>query len=117
MGDAMNKFADSDPIGVVGGEDGSPVRLDDWAALIESDPRLDRPEPVQSTNPFTRQPLTIDPHPGTAYVLEGETRVGMMAWSEEGEDEIVVYGSSPSVVALAKEVADYLGGRFRAMAG
>jgi hypothetical protein len=109
----MEDFADSDPIGVVEGETGAPIRLEDWVAYIVSDSRLRPPNAVRSVNPFSREPLTVVPHPGTAYVLEGEMRVGMMAWSEEGVDEIVVYGASPPVLALAKEVAEHLGGRFR----
>ena len=109
----MEQFVDSDPIGVVEGESGSPVRLDAWVACIVSDPRLQPPDPVQAVNPFTRQPLTIAPHPGTAYISERGARIGMMAWSEEGAEEIVVYGASPGVIALAKEVAEHLGARFR----
>lgn len=109
----MDQFANSDPLGVVEGEDGSPIRLDDWVAWITRDPRLRRPDPVRAVNPFNRHPLTIAPHPGTAYVVDGGSRIGMMAWSEEGVDEIVVYGSSSTVIEVAKEVAKYLGGRFR----
>lgn len=111
--EAMEQFSDSDPIGVVEGEPEAPVRLEAWIACIETDPRLQPPEPVQSVNPFTRQPLTIAPHPGTAYIAEKGDRIGMMAWSEEGAEEIVVYGSAPGLIALAKEVAEHLGGRFR----
>ena len=103
----------SAPIGIVEGEAGSPIRLKDWSDWIASDPRLLRPDPVQSVNPFNREPLVIAPHPGTAYVVEGGLRVGMMAWSEDGSDEIVVYGNSALVPAIAKEVAEQLGGRFR----
>jgi hypothetical protein len=111
----MEDFMNSDPVGVVEGEAGTPIRLDDWVACIARDPRLRSPEPVESINPFTRQPLTIAPHPGTAYVVQERARIGMLAWSEDGADEIVVYGTSPLVLALAQEVAKQLGGRFRAL--
>ncbi|MGC4094757.1 MAG: hypothetical protein QM756_43930 [Polyangiaceae bacterium] len=109
----MEDFADSDPIGVVEGQASKPIRLDDWIAWIARDSRLQPPDAVQSVNPFSREVLIIAPHPGTAYVLEKQAQVGMMAWSEEGSDEIVVYGRTPPVLALAAEVAKELGGRFR----
>ena len=109
----MEAFMDSDPIGVVEATVDSAISMDDWIVWIASDPRLQPPDPVQSINPFSRQPLTVAPHPGTAYVLEEGARMGLMAWSEEGVDEIVVYGTSPAVLALAREVAKNLGGRFR----
>jgi hypothetical protein len=104
---------DSDPIGIVEGHQGSSIRLEDWVARIRSDSCLRPPDPAKSNDPLTRQPLTIMPHPGTAYIYQGETRIGMMTWSEEGLDEIVVYGASPRVVAVAEDVAKQLGGRFR----
>lgn len=102
-----------EPIGVVEGGRESPIRLEQWVAWILGDARLRPPEPVVGTNPFDRRPLTVAPQPGTAYVLEGTARVGMMAWSEEGLDQIVVYGRSEHVVAVAREVAEGLGARFR----
>jgi len=112
-GVTMEYEAEADPIGVVEGQEGSSIRLADWVARIQSDPRLRPPDPVPSVNPFDRRPMTITPHPGTVYVWEEKHRIGMMAWSEEGLDEIVVYGASPQVVAIAEEVARDLGGRFR----
>jgi hypothetical protein len=109
----MEDFEESDPVGVVEGEAGSPIRLEDWVAWVGRDSRLKPPEPIRAVNPFNREPLTIAPHPGTAYVLAGDSQIGMMAWSEEGVDGIVVYGTAPSVLAVAEEVAKELGGRFR----
>ena len=59
--------------------------------------------------------MTIAPHPGTVYVLEGELRIGMMAWSEEGLDGIVAYGNPSQVVRVAEEAAQQLGGIFRSL--
>lgn len=110
---AINRFSEFGPIGVIDGQTGSPICLENWVRWIQRDPRLRPPDPVQSVDPFRRTPMVIVPHPGTAYVVEEEVRVGLMAWSEEGVDEIVVYGVSPVVLAVAKDVAEHLGGRFR----
>jgi len=109
----MEYDADADPVGVIEGQEGSPIHLDDWVACIGGDARLRRPEPVGTTNPFSGLPLTINPHPGTAFVWEGAVRIGLMSWSTEGLDEIVVYGALPQVIVVAEEFARHLGGRFR----
>ena len=111
----MVYIGDSDPVGVVEGDAASPISEEAWSALISSDARLRAPAPVLSVDPFSQEPLEIAPHPGTAYIWNEGSAVGMMTWSEEGLDEIVVYGASPVVVALAEEVARLLGGRFRAL--
>lgn len=109
----MEYEADSDPVGVIEGQEGSPIRLEDWVAWIGGDARLRCPDPVHTTNPFNKRPLTINPHPGDAFVWEGAVRIGLMSWSVEGLNEIVVYGASPQVTSVAEEVAQHLGGRFR----
>lgn len=111
----MAYVEDSDPIGIVEGNAATPISLQAWAALIASDARLRAPQPVRSVNPFNQQGLEIAPHRGTAYVWENGSAIGMMTWSEEGLDEIVVYGASPVVIALAKEIAQRLGGGFRSL--
>lgn len=111
----MEEFANSDPVGVVEGDAGRPLRLDEWVAWIAADRRLQVPSPIHSVNPFKKTPLIIDLHPGTAYVMADNSRIGMMAWSEDGADEIVVYGSSPIVLAVAKDIAKQLDARFRVL--
>jgi hypothetical protein len=110
---AMGYDADADPVGIIEGKEGSPIRLDDWVARIDGDARLRRPDQVRATDPLSGKPLTISPHPGTAYVWESAAPIGLMTWSEEGLDEIVVYGALPRVISVAEEVAQHLGGRFR----
>jgi len=61
-------------------------------------------------NPFNKRDIEIAPDSGTAYVWENGSVIGMMTWSEEGLDEIVVYGASPLVLDLANKVALQLGG-------
>jgi hypothetical protein len=39
------------------------------------------PSVPRATNPFTRQPLMIKPHPGAAHVWDAGTRIGLMHWS------------------------------------
>lgn len=110
----MTSLAEAPLLGVIDSGRSLPIRIQDWLAVIANDSRLRVPDPVESTNPFSGDVLTITPHPGTAYVMDGQSRVGMMSWSEEEDaDGIVVYGDSPAVLAVAKEVADRLGGRFR----
>lgn len=72
--------------------------LEDWVARIGGDARLRRPDPIHTTNPFNGRPLTINPLPGIAFVWKGAVRIGMMSWSTEGLDEIVVNGAPLQVI-------------------
>lgn|GEM_PF-2845476 len=109
-GSYLKYVCDFDAIGVVQGDSGSPISLQNWVQFIATHPQLRAPESVRSVNPFNKRDIEIAPDSGTAYVWENGSVIGMMTWSEEGLDEIVVYGASPLVLDLANKVALQLGG-------
>jgi hypothetical protein len=108
----MSQASDEAWTGVIQGDPQRPIGLERWAAAIVTDDRLRPPDPVEGIDPFTREPLTFRPHPGTAYVVEQGVPVGMMTWAEDDSDEILVSGSAPIVRTVAEEIAERLSGRF-----
>ncbi len=106
-GEAKGRNMDS--IGVIRSKPGAPA-LDRkaWMEMIRSHPNLKSPEPRKGTNPFTGEPTTFQPAPDVARVI------GSMAWSQSGQNEIYVSGDAKVVGALARDIAEKLGGQFDA---
>jgi hypothetical protein len=97
--------ADRDPPG---------ISNERWRTLIREHPNLVAAEPRRSINPFTRKPMTIRPRPDVARVVVENHEVGTMSWCESGENEINVFGDPQSMIPVACEIAELLGGRFDA---
>jgi hypothetical protein len=99
--------------GVIRGRTGGPaLSYDAWCALIRQRPELVPPAPREGRNPFTGEPQTFYPRPDAASVCIAGQVVGNVAWSQSGEDEVVVSGEDAVVVSLARELAAALDGEF-----
>jgi hypothetical protein len=85
------------------------IDLERWRAVIASHRNLAAVEPVVGVNPFTKEPLTYRPHPGSARVVVGGKEVGSMSWALDGAHEIDVWGEASAVDDIARDVAGELG--------
>jgi hypothetical protein len=85
-----------------------------WIGLIREHPNLVPPEPHEGINPFTKRPMVIKPLPDVARVIIDGQEVGSMSWSLDESNLINVFGQPQAVVLLAQDIAESLGGRFRA---
>ena len=85
-----------------------------WIDLIREHPNLVPPEPREGISPFTKRPMVIRPVPDVARVIIDGQEVGAMSWALDESNLINVFGRPQAVVPLAIEIAQMLGGRFRA---
>jgi hypothetical protein len=85
-----------------------------WIDLIREHPSLVPPEPREAISPFTKKSMVIKPLPDVARVIIDGQEVGVMSWALDDSNLINVFGESQVVVPLAREIAQALGGRFRA---
>jgi hypothetical protein len=85
-----------------------------WIDLIREHPNLVPPEPHEGISPFTKRPMVIKPLPDVARVIIDGQEVGSMSWSLDDSNLINVFGQPQAVVQVAIEIAQVLGGRFRA---
>jgi hypothetical protein len=85
-----------------------------WIDLIREHSNLVPDEPREGINPFTKKPIVMKPRPGVARVIIDGQEVGSMSWTLDGSNLIDVFGQPQAVVPLALEIAEALGGRFRA---
>jgi hypothetical protein len=83
-----------------------------WIDLISRHPNLVRPPSREETNPFTNQPIILQPPADAARVMIDGREVGMMSGSEGEENEVNVFGESEAVTPVAWEIALALGARF-----
>jgi hypothetical protein len=83
-----------------------------WHEIIRDHPNLAVAEPKEGVNPFTKEPLVIEPNPDNARVIIDSREVGQMRWSWRGGNEIHAFGDRDAVYSIAYEVAARLGARF-----
>jgi hypothetical protein len=91
-----------------------PITRDAWIALTDAHPNLARPQfERQLPNPFKPgTTLEIPRNHSYANVVVGGNEVGTMNWSEDDSNLIEVWGDATFPLAIAREVAARLGGRF-----
>ena len=105
-----------DYVGKIEGKPGSPkIDRQRWLDLIGDHPNLVPPQPRESINPFTKQPMAIRPRPDVAHVVIGGKNVGSLSWAEDDSNLINVMGEV-GVIPVARDIAKSLGGRFKAVA-
>jgi hypothetical protein len=84
-----------------------------WINLIREHPNLVPPEAREATSPFTRRTMVIKPLPDVARVIIDGQEVGVMSWAMDDSNLVNVFGEPQTVIPLAHEIAEILGGRFR----
>jgi len=84
-----------------------------WLDLIASRDDLLAAEPHQGINPFTREPMTLPPHPDYARLVVNGQEVGSFSWAENEENVLIVCGDIDVVRSRAQEIAASLGGTFK----
>jgi hypothetical protein len=65
---------------------------------------------------MTGQPMTIYPRPDGAAVVVGGREIGDVAWSQSGEDEVIVSGDPALIVPWARAAAVELDAEFGELA-
>ena len=100
-------------LGDIAAEPDTPaVRRERWLALIDEHPALERPEPVEGINPFTRKPMLYrSPWDAASVIVDGK-RVGGMMLAQDGSSYILVQGERDLMVPFAQRIALVLGSRF-----
>ena len=92
---------------------GSGVNREAWCRLIERRPEFRRPQPRQAINPFTREPMVLQPTPDVAEVVVGGVAVADASWSMSEDDPQVDVSVERSALPLVQQWAAELGGVFR----
>jgi len=102
-----------DLVGVIRAKAGEPaINYETWCNLVRRRPELVLPQPHEGRNPLTGEPCILHPRPDAAAVVIAGQRVGEFAWSQSGEQEVVVSGDPAVVIPLASEFAAAIGADF-----
>jgi hypothetical protein len=102
-----------EPLGAIKTAGGSAdIAYEDWVRLVETHPNLSRVPPREGINPFTRQPMTFNGHPGDAHVVVAGQVVGGMFWTEVYA-LISVEGDAARVEPIAIEIAARLAAQYQ----
>jgi Domain of unknown function (DUF4375) len=83
-----------------------------WHHVIQNHPKLALNEPKETINPFTKEPMVVEPNPDVARVIVDTREVGAMRWAKRGANEIHVFGDKDAVSPVAHEIAELLSARF-----
>jgi hypothetical protein len=98
-------------LGGIAAEPDSPaIRRERWLALIDEHPALERPQPKEGINPFTRKPMLYNSPPDTVSVIVEGKEIGVMGFAQDSY--ILVQGERHPMVPFAHSIAEILGSRF-----